>query len=631
MSIHQGHDDPEIRRQFGNDSVRLVYGWDTEIGKLVHISKARRGLACGLICPHCKGVLVAHLKDDLKAAHFAHHGPACGGGPETALHLLCKEIVRDELRLTIPREFAAHGSYEQLIAEEREIVFDRATLEFRDHLDVIPDLRLQGEDLDIFVEIFVTHACGEEKISRLKRLGTAAVEIDMSSVPRNTPPGDVRQAVIAAAPRVWLFNAKIERAVENLRLRERRDADAAAKRLASSARRKIEAYGRTRRSASEQKLRIKDLAALRALGLREHLGIQIGGTGCFTVRSETWRSVVLATILRPRPYYRFLATDHIVSRLLEEGYIHRDFVKLTKDLADAMRNLDREFLTPWEAVHRFLQVMTRAGLTEQQHLSFALKTSLAERWRDWEVAEQKKNERVENVSSLVSRILERIPYEDRPSMTVDSWWEMTEDGRSRKETFETESSIESDLARLLDVLDLRSSAPPRNLHGLPAKRAIKEAISLRAENEARAEAKRTADEADSRRQSLIRLSEQALDEKDRVDFFRTPLTDQGGILPLDLAERSFTDLGVAEEILRKFAQVRPSERVAAEWRAKLDDEARKLFGDSAARIVRQSVDGKLDGRPPLIYCRDERTFRAALGVLQWIAQTLQCGFEADER
>jgi len=32
------------------------------------------------------------------------------------------------------------------------------------------------------------------------------------------------------------------------------------------------------------------------------------------------------------------------------------------------------------------------------------------------------------------------------------------------------------------------------------------------------------------------------------------------------------------------------------------------------------VDGKLDGRPPLIYCRDERS--AALGVLQWIAQTL---------
>ena len=147
-------------------------------------------------------MLVAHLKDDLKAAHFAHHGPACGGGPETALHILCKQIIRDELRLIVPREFAQHGSYERLISEAREIVFEHATLEYRDRIEVIPDLRLQVADLDIFVEIAVTHPCGEEKIARLKRLGTTAVEIDMSSVPRNTPPDDVRRAVVSTAPRV---------------------------------------------------------------------------------------------------------------------------------------------------------------------------------------------------------------------------------------------------------------------------------------------------------------------------------------------------------------------------------------------------------------------------------------------
>lgn len=625
MSIHHGHDDPEIRRQYGNENARLVYGWDPEKAKLFHISKARRGLACGLVFPHCKAALVAHLKDDLKAAHFAHHGPACGGGPETALHILCKEIIRDELRLTIPQEFAVHGTYERLIGEAREMVFERVTLEFRDHVEVIPDLRLQVDDLNLFVEIAVTHPCGEEKIARLKQLGTAAVEIDMSSVPRNTPPQDVRRAVLSTAPRRWLFNAKIETALEDMRLRERQDADAAARRLASIARRKIEVYGRTRQNASEQKLRIKHLAALRALGLREHLGIRIGGTGCFTVRSETWRSVVLSTLLRPRLYHhRFLATDHIVSRLAEEGYVQGDFIKLTKELADAMRTLDPEFLTPWEAVHRYLQAVTTAGLTEQQHFSFALKTGLAERWRDWEAAEQKRAERRNNISSLVSGILERVPDEDRASMTVDSWWKTTEaeSGRTRDDTFETNASIDDDLERLLDVLDLRSSTPPRNLYGLPAARAVNDAISLRAANQAKAAAKRAADEADSRRQSLIRLSEQALDEQDRADFFRTPLAHHSGILPLDLAERNYADLGLAEEALRRFARTRRSERLAAEWRSKLEDEARKLFGDGAARVVRQTVDGKLDGRRPLIYCRDERTYQAALGVLQWIAQTL---------
>lgn len=625
MSINQGHDDAEIRRQFGSDSARLVYGRDPESGKLVYISKAVRGLACGLTCPHCKAALVANLKDDLKAAHFAHHGPTCGGGPETALHLLCKEIIQSELRLTIPRQFAAHGGYEVLIAEEREIVFDRAILEFRDHVEVIPDLHLQGGDMDLFVEIAVTHPCGEEKISRLKRLGTAAVEIDMSSVPRNALPEEVRQAVLSAAPRNWLFNAKIERAVEEMRLRERLDADAAAKRLASIARRKIKAYGRTRRSAGEQKLRIKDLAALRALSVREHLALEIGGTGCFTVRSETWRSVVLATILRPRLYHhRFLASDHIASRLAEEGYVHSDFVELTKDLADAMRHLDPEFLTPWEAIHRFLQALTKAGLIEQQHLSFALNIRLADRWREWEGAHQKKTQRRNSISSVVSQILDRIPAEDRASMTVESWWQMIEtgNGRPREQTFDTDTSIDNDLEELLDVLLQRSSTSPRDLHGLPAARAIEEAISRKTETEAKAKAKRAAEEADGRRQSMIRRAEQTLDVPDLADFLRTPLADQGGILPLDLAEENFAGFTLAEEALSKFAQSRHAERVAAEWRSRLDSEARELFGDRAARIVRQAVDGKLDGRPPLIYCRDERTFLAALGVLHWIAQTV---------
>ncbi|WP_292635463.1 hypothetical protein, partial [Mesorhizobium sp.] len=161
-----------------------------------------------------------------------------------------------------------------------------------------------------------------------------------------------------------------------------------------------------------------------------------------------------------------------------------------------------------------------------------------------------------------------------------------------------------------------------NMCSLPAARAIEEAISQKAVNDAQAKAKRAAEEADGRRQSMIRRSEKTLEGPDLTDFLCTPLSDQGGILPLDLAEGNFTGLGLAEEALRKFAQSRHAERVATECRSKLESEARELFGDRAARIVRQSVDGKLDGRPPLIYCRDERSFRVALGVLHWIAQTL---------
>lgn len=625
MSINQGHDDPEIRRQFGSDSARLVYGRNPHDGRLIYISKALRGAACGLVCPHCEAPLIANLKDDLKAAHFAHHGPACGGGPETALHLLCKQTIQSELRLTIPRQFAAYGAYEVLIAEEQEVVIDRATLEFRDHVKVIPDLYLQVGDIELFVEIAVTHPCGEEKISRLKELGTAAIEIDMSSVPRNAPPDEVRQAVLSSANRIWLFNARIEREMEEMRLREQHDANAAAERLASVARRKIKTYNRTRQSAREQKLRIKDLAALRALGMREHLAIQIGGTGCFTVRPETWRSVVLATILRPRMYpHRFLATAHILSRLVEEEYVHNDFVKLTKDLSDAMRRLDPEFLTPWEAIHEFLKAMTKAGLTEQKHSSFALNAELARQWHEWQTAEGKRSERRDTISNLVLQILHRIPAKDRAAMTVDSWWQTTdaESTKFQEPTFDTDTSMDSDLEKLLSVLLRQSSEPPHSLHGLPAARAIKEAIALRSVEQAQIKAKREAEEADGRRQSLISRSEGILEEPDLGDFLRTPLADHGGILPLDLAEASSASLGLAEKALTDFAQFRDAERIATKWRSQLEKDAERLFGDRAARITRQSVDGKLDGRPPLIYCRNEATYRAALAVLHWIAHAL---------
>lgn len=132
---------------------------------------------------------------------------------------------------------------------------------------------------------------------------------------------------------------------------------------------------------------------------------------------------------------------------------------------------------------------------------------------------------------------------------------------------------------------------------------------------------RAKEETDSRRQSMIRLSERTLNGADFTDFLRTPLANQGGTLPLDLADRDIVGFALAEQALREFAQRRFTERIATQWRSKLEGEAKELFGDRAARVVRQTVDGKLDGRPPLIYCRDERTFQIALGVLHWVART----------
>lgn len=77
-------------------------------------------------------------------------------------------------------------------------------------------------------------------------------------------------------------------------------------------------------------------------------------------------------------------------------------------------------------------------------------------------------------------------------MTVESWWQVidTKSGMARKETFVADNAIDNDLEKLLDVLLLRTSASPRGLYGLPAEGAIEEALSRRAENEAKAKEKR---------------------------------------------------------------------------------------------------------------------------------------------
>ncbi|WP_366511760.1 competence protein CoiA family protein [Mesorhizobium sp.] len=104
MKRHQAAkmDHEQAHKSYGTDRARLVHGKRPD-GTLAHIGKVARGLACGCVCPACDGQLVARLKDDQQVPHFAHHGgEACGGGPETVLHLLAKEAFRSDPKLFLP-------------------------------------------------------------------------------------------------------------------------------------------------------------------------------------------------------------------------------------------------------------------------------------------------------------------------------------------------------------------------------------------------------------------------------------------------------------------------------------------------------------------------------------------------
>jgi hypothetical protein len=137
MAVLHGH--AEVRAEFGTDRAELVYGQRPD-GSLVHISTAERGLRCACVCPGmCGSRLVA--KTMAKTPHFAHHHrDACGGGPETALHKLAKQIVKERLTLFVPKRIAAHGNIERVLPGREEIALESASLEYRDPQQIVPDL-----------------------------------------------------------------------------------------------------------------------------------------------------------------------------------------------------------------------------------------------------------------------------------------------------------------------------------------------------------------------------------------------------------------------------------------------------------------------------------------------------------
>ena len=202
-------------------------------GRLAHVSEVPSGLACVCRCPECDGLLVAR-KGQVVVHHFAHHtGLDCpGGGWETALHRLCKEVIMGSRQIMLPAAVAEHSNLRRVVSKALMFDYDSSREEVR--MDgLVPDIVVEVKGRSLLVEVLVTHACGPEKIALLRQRGLACVEIDMSAVARDLPRAEHERLILVTAPRNWLHNVRIEEAVAELRAigkeqtriwRERKDA-----------------------------------------------------------------------------------------------------------------------------------------------------------------------------------------------------------------------------------------------------------------------------------------------------------------------------------------------------------------------------------------------------------------------
>ena len=160
-------------------------------GKIVSVFEVETGLKCNCTCPTCGSALEAKNKDKYsgqellkgqKVAHFAHHdGSECSSAPETAIHLLAKEVIEKFPKIHLP-EITHKGRTLRLA---KSIVFDKVEIEkefSNGNLIIKPDAILTMGKTLLFVEFYKTHAVDEFKKIKIEKTGISTIEIDLNSI-----------------------------------------------------------------------------------------------------------------------------------------------------------------------------------------------------------------------------------------------------------------------------------------------------------------------------------------------------------------------------------------------------------------------------------------------------------------
>lgn len=221
--------------------VQLTFGRDSE-GRLRHILEVRNGLSCACTCPGCGAALVAKNGGSNVHPHFAHaSGLACHGGHESELHLLAKEILQDKKAIMLPPYGKIYRggmqTFKEMKAEVRTTLQPKQTQgTYQDPTDkkgtyqdpspsptrqghLQPDLigtqtnPKTGMPSDLWIEIRVTHEIGPEKYERIKEMGIACIEIDLSLYKDQEVTRDqlCEYLLNSTEGRTWINNPTLER------------------------------------------------------------------------------------------------------------------------------------------------------------------------------------------------------------------------------------------------------------------------------------------------------------------------------------------------------------------------------------------------------------------------------------
>lgn len=344
-----------------DERILIPYGLDAS-GALVHITEvAASGLACGCTCAECGAPLVAHRGTE-RVHHFQHHADsACGGGWETALHLLAKDVVSKAGGIGIPDAVAEHGDRFRTVVSARFWRCEAVEAEVPMG-ELVPDLVLRRASRELLVEFEVTHACDEAKRERIRQRGLACIEVDLSRIARHAPRDEQASAILREAPRAWIHNALVVAAEAELRAEDERYQIAVRR-----ARDRNHGWTANKVTAAlAEPARTGHPSWLRSAphpGLSRCVGVPLEGGLCFSVEPAIWQSALLdfaLVRLRSQPFTAWTAIQHL--RGLE--MIKPDLVR--KDWAPGLVELLAErlpgFRVPQEALAEYFEGLLDQGI-----------------------------------------------------------------------------------------------------------------------------------------------------------------------------------------------------------------------------------------------------------------------------
>jgi hypothetical protein len=294
---------------FARNGVKLAFGrrWD---GKIIHISQASRGAACGCECPaqSCRRKLIARKPESDIAHHFAHApltpseraagvAPNCKHGTMTALHEHAEELLNKKKGLVLPPVGATYGSRSRTIRSAKNFTFDSAKLETLDG-ETIPDVILFKDGHKMHVEVYVTNRCSQEKRAKIVAANISAVEIDLSGLSRDVTFEGLDEAILKTAPREWIHNRKAQELFSTLET----EAKAQAARAEEKRREAIADLQKVYANARRQALALgwkdaPEVVEVTQAGYAGLLKSPAGGEGYFSVHPNVWKATILGPLL----------------------------------------------------------------------------------------------------------------------------------------------------------------------------------------------------------------------------------------------------------------------------------------------------------------------------------------------